>query len=428
MKTFHYFYSAKTLLLLIFSFFYLHLSLAFNSGVISKGESVQYVEFKGLVLDKKSQEALAFASISVAGTNTSVVTNSEGLFSIKLPLHHTNPKVLISYIGYKNREFSLTFDKLEKLRFELEPSSVQLPELSVISSDASELVQAVFNKKNDNYPNYYMSMTAFYRETIKRNKSYVSLSEAVVEIGKQPYGVVKSDDVRLFQSRKKTDYSQLDTLTFKLMGGPFSSLYLDVMKQPEMIFSEQMMQNYEFVFDRSIYQDQQLIFVVDFKQRKSVLEPLYFGKLFIDAENFALKSAIFSFNLSNKEEAARMFVLKKPLNARVIPVEATYRIDYQQKNGKWFFGYSRIELGLKIIWKKKFFNTNYFSAIEMSVTDWGETAEMKSFDYRNQLKPSVIISDEASGFSDPKFWGEFNVIEPEKTIEAAIKKIQKKQR
>jgi hypothetical protein len=31
----------------------------------------------------------------------------------------------------------------------------------------------------------------------------------------------------------------------------------------------------------------------------------------------------------------------------------------------------------------------------------------------------------ASGFSDPDFWGEFNVIEPEKSIETAIKKIQK---
>ena len=35
------------------------------------------------------------------------------------------------------------------------------------------------------------------------------------------------------------------------------------------------------------------------------------------------------------------------------------------------------------------------------------------------------MSDEASGFSDPEFWGEYNVIEPEKPIESAIKKIQK---
>jgi hypothetical protein len=30
-----------------------------------------------------------------------------------------------------------------------------------------------------------------------------------------------------------------------------------------------------------------------------------------------------------------------------------------------------------------------------------------------------------SGFADPNFWGEFNLIEPEKPIETAIRKIQK---
>ena len=31
----------------------------------------------------------------------------------------------------------------------------------------------------------------------------------------------------------------------------------------------------------------------------------------------------------------------------------------------------------------------------------------------------------ASGFSDPNFWGAYNIIEPEKSIESAIKKISK---
>ena len=120
-----------------------------------------------------------------------------------------------------------------------------------------------------------------------------------------------------------------------------------------------------------------------------------------------------------------MFIIRKPVNARVYPIEAKYRMDYREKNGKWYYGYSRIELGLKVIWKKKLFNTNYFSTVEMAVTDWGENAEKKSIAFKDRITPTVIISDEASGFSDLQFWGEFNVIEPEKSIETAIKKIQK---
>ena len=35
------------------------------------------------------------------------------------------------------------------------------------------------------------------------------------------------------------------------------------------------------------------------------------------------------------------------------------------------------------------------------------------------------MSDKAFGFSDPNFWGAYNVIEPEKSIESAIKKIKR---
>jgi hypothetical protein len=38
------------------------------------------------------------------------------------------------------------------------------------------------------------------------------------------------------------------------------------------------------------------------------------------------------------------------------------------------------------------------------------------------------LEDEAIGFSDPDFWGEYNIIEPEKSIESAIKKIQRQLR
>jgi hypothetical protein len=120
-----------------------------------------------------------------------------------------------------------------------------------------------------------------------------------------------------------------------------------------------------------------------------------------------------------------MFIVKKPNNARVYPVEASYRVDYFEKDGKWFFGYSRIELALRINWKRKLFNSTYYSVIEMAVTDWEKATDEISVTRKDRLRTNVIINDEASGFSDPEFWGEFNLIEPEKPIENAIKKIQK---
>ena len=80
-------------------------------------------------------------------------------------------------------------------------------------------------------------MTAFYRETIKRRNRNVSLTEAVVNLYKQPYTNKSKDIVALNKARKSTDYRRLDTVTVKLQGGPYSTLYLDIMKYPEYIFT-----------------------------------------------------------------------------------------------------------------------------------------------------------------------------------------------
>jgi len=417
--------SKKSIFILIILFLTASNRVLANLPVIKKGVKENFIEYKGKIVDKKSGVPLAFASIVVEGENISTISNSEGEFSLKISKEAVNAKVIISFIGYKNKSIALVDLKPEKARIELEPTLVELPELNVISKDAEVLMRAVLDKRGDNYFNVRTLMTAFYRETIKKNRTYVSLSEAVVEVNKQPYTSLNPDAVKLYKARKKADYTKLDTLTFKLQGGPFNSLYLDIMKNPDYLFTENIFTTYEFTFDRSTHMDNKLMYVVDFKQRSNKTEPFYYGKLYIDAQSLALRSAVFSLNIKDKDASARMFIMKKPFNARVYPTETKYRIDYLEKDGKWYYSYSRIELGLRVIWKKKLFNTNYFSVVEMAVTDWGKGSENKSFNFKEKLKPNVIISDEAMGFTDTQFWGEYNVIEPEKSIESAIKKIQK---
>jgi len=408
-------------------FLFLNSSVSFSATISPTSINVQenYIQYNGFVLDFKTNNPLAFANLNIVGTNILSVTNSEGEFSLKVPKNITKPVLKVSFIGYKSKTLVLADLNPQQLLIKLETSAVQLPEIKVISKDANELIDAVLKNRGQNYSNEQQLMTAFYRETIRKNKSYVSLSEAVVEIYKQPINSYRNDVATLFKSRKQADYSKLDTVVFKLMGGPINSLYLDIMKNPDMIFTQDMMNNYEFTFDRSTYMDNRLIYILDFKQQEYKTDPLYYGKLYVDAENLALKSAVFNLDVSNRELSSSMFIIKKPFNAIVYPYVASYRVDYVEKNAKWYYAYSRIELALKINWKKKLFNTNYISVLEMAVTDLKESVEKITVDPKDRLKSTVIISDEADGFSDPSFWGEFNVIEPEKPIEEAIKKIQK---
>ena len=62
---------------------------------------------------------------------------------------------------------------------------------------------------------------------------------------------------------------------------------------------------------------------------------------------------------------------------------------------------------------------------EMAVTDWEKSTKELQPKPKERMKSSIILSDAAVGFSDPDFWGEYNIIEPEKSIESAIRKIKR---
>lgn len=383
-------------------------------------------QYKGKVTDAESNKELVFATLSIEGSNISTVTNTEGEFSLKVPSSMNEGRVTVSFLGYKSKTISLSELKENNNKIALETSVMALSEVNIIvPKNAEELVRETLKNKGGNYFEDPTLMTAFYRETIKKRKKNVSLSEAVVNIHKTPYSSKQRDNVELYKARKSTDYNKLDTLALKLQGGPFNALFVDIMKYPEYVFTEETIPLYTYSFERSARINDKLIYVVSFKQKEiSTNDQLYQGQLYIDAENKILTSAIYSLNITDKNMASQMFVKKKPAKANVYPTEVAYRVDYREKDNKWYYGYSNVLLEFKINWDDRLFNSVYSMTCEMAVTDWEKNLS-GNLRGKEKLRRNIILSDEAIGFSDPDFWGEYNIIEPEKSIESAIKKIQK---
>lgn len=402
----------------------------FPARSLAQDEAAQpFRQFTGRVVDADTGEPLVFATLSLESQNVSTVTNSEGGFLLKVPETLQEGSVTISFLGYQNRSIPLSQFQETDNRIALDVSVTSLQEVDVVvPKDPKALVLETLRNKGDNYFEESTRMTAFYRETIRRRKRNVSLSEAVVTIYKSPYTAVRPDGVELYKARKSTDYSRLDTVALKLQGGPFNALYVDVMKYPDFVFSDDYIDDYDFFFERNTRIDDRPIFVIGFRQKPSVAEPLYQGKLFIDGERKVLTSAIFSLNITDPILASRMFVRRKPANASVTPTEVSYRVDYREKDGRWYYGYSNAILEFKVDWDKKLFNSIYNLTCEMAVTDWEVFPENRIPRGRDRIRSSIILSDEAQGFSDPDFWGEYNIIEPDKSIESAIRKIQRQLR
>lgn len=418
-KTYPYAYKRQWLFALCLSLVSLSLSFAQEASAL--------VEIEGKIINSNSRTEIPQATITLLGTNLSTVSNEEGKFSLKIPATDAGKQINIRALGFKEKTVLLPKNLNKSLRIALDYSTINLDPATLIAyTDARSLVDKVLNKRKDNYVGDKKLMTAFYRETIKNRNKNASLAEAVVAIYKQPYASNKRDQIKMIKSRKDTDYTKLDTITLKLQGGPFSTLYVDVMKYPEYIFAPQNMDGYDFTFGNVTEINGENVLVVKFKQKDEVITPLYEGNLFIGASTLALIKAEYSLRLDNTREVSDMFVRRKPVDVNVKPRNISYEVNYREKNGKWIYGYSKADLSFEVKKRRKLFKSIYSLSCEMAVTDWEAAPADGTWDGQGEINKYIIMADQNIGFGDPEFWGEYNVIEPEKSIESAIKKIQRK--
>jgi hypothetical protein len=303
---------------------------------------------------------------------------------------------------------------------------VNLQEVTIRAEDAAELIDEVLRNIRNNYSTEDMMMTAFYRETIKKRKNYVSISEAVVDIYKSPYeNNFKFDQVKLIQGRKSADVEKMDTILFKVQGGPVTTLLLDIAKNPYILLTEKYQEVYDFTITGIISINDRLHYVLSFEQKSYVSSPYYNGKLYVDMDRLAISETEFELNLENELEAASLFIQKKPIGMSVIPERAAYRAKYTIEEDRWYFSYARAEVKFDVDWDKKLFKTSYATMSEIAITDRSEMAADK-FPTRERFKRSQVLDELVYVFFDQGFWGSYNVIEPDQSIESAIKKLNRK--
>jgi hypothetical protein len=393
-----------------------------------KNDQQNFVTIKGKVVDAETKAPLVFATVAVKESNVAIVTNIDGEFTLKIGDPATSKTLEVSFLGYKNKIVPLS-DLREngyKNVISLETAPIPIREIIVKPLDPVEIVAQAISRIGKNYEAVPNLMTAFYRETIRKNRTYISIGEAVVEIFKAPYANdIRFDGARIYKGRKSSDVQKMDTVLFKLQGGPVSVLQLDIVKNTESILTKEAMEYYNYSLSGVIEIDNKPHYVIDFIQKPSVDMPLFMGSLFIQIETYAITEAEFGFNLANKDAAASIFIRKKPLGMKIIPEIATYRTKYREQNGKLHFVYSRAEVKFKVDWNKKFFNTYYTTMSEIAVTDRTDQEVIK-FAGKEKIKYTDVFSEKVSAFTDKEFWGEYNVIEPDQSIESAIRRLSRK--
>jgi len=390
-------------------------------------DTINFKSYYGRVIDSKSNQTLPFATIEAEGSNIATVSNIDGDFTIKIDRNTDVSQLKISYIGYQNKMVALTnFQDTRSFTVELEPTTIQLKQVTIRPADATELINDVLTNIRNNYSDSPMMMRGFYRETIERGRNYVSISEAVIDIYKGSYtNEYQVDQVKLFKGRKSADVEKMDTVLFKVQGGPNTTILMDVVKNPYILLSEDYQEIYDFKLSDVITIDDRLHYVVSFNQKDNVDDPFYRGKLYIDMDKLAISEAEFELNVENEDEAARLFIQRKPFGMSIIPERAVYRAKYTIEDDRWYFSYARAEVKFKVDWKKKLFNTTYSTMSELAITD--RTNEgIEKFAGRERFRSNQILNEEVYIFFDQDYWEGYNVIEPDQSIESAIRRLNRK--
>ncbi len=411
--------------------FTLLLFLAFeveaSTPAVSVYDTTRYTAVRGIVLNSETHEPVVFASVFIRGTNIGTVSNSNGKFLIKIPLRYADRTLGFSSIGFKTKY--VRADRLNKIvnKVYLDPAVIPIKEVVIRHLDPVHILAAAVEKIPENYSVKPVMMTGFYRESIRKNKKYLSVAEAVLKIYKSAYGknVFGNDRVTIFKGRKAEYAKRKDTIAVKFQGGPLSLSYLDIVKNNGDILSKDIYDDYDYHIDGVIMLDKRETYVIRFDQKDTVSIPLFKGTIYVDAQSLAIAGMEVEISPKQLQKALPYIIRKKPAGLKAQLLGVHILVKYRKIGSKWYLNYLREETGLRLKWAKKLFHSDYTITAETAVTDI-DTKNVEKQKFSQRFKPNDIFSEKVSNFTDPDFWGANNVIEPEVSIQTAIKKISRK--
>ena len=412
----------KTCKYILFCLFLLYLAPA--KAVEEPEDDGRYVTISGIVKDKSDKKALSYASVSIAGSVEATVTNADGEFTFKVKEPVSETALEVSHLGYANARIHLKEGDTELHTVWLTPDTQMLGEVVVSGHNPRELVAEAVKKIPANYSAEADRLTGFYRETARKRRRYINVAEAVIDLHKTPYTQdAGRDRVRILKGRRLLSPKVSDTLAVKLLGGPTAAIYLDVVKNPDLLLSPEVLPLYDFHLEEPATIDERPQYVVSFMPNRKLPYALYYGRFYIDKERLSFTRAEFNLDVSDRYKATQAILHRKPFGLRFKPTEVTYLVDYADRDSKTYLNYVRNEIRFKCDWRRKLFATSYAVVSEMVVTDIKPSAA--DIPVRETFGKDQILSDDASLFFDKDFWGNYNIIQPEESLEKAVSRLKK---
>jgi hypothetical protein len=117
-----------------------------------------------------------------------------------------------------------------------------------------------------------------------------------------------------------------------------------------------------------------------------------------------------------------MLVRKSPPGVKVKPLLAAYVVNYTSRNGVWYLTHIREEVKFKVRKRFNLYNLTFHTTAEMVVTQ-SDTLNIKRFNRNETVRVNDIFIEEIGPY-DESFWGKYNFIKPDESLEEALERIK----
>ena len=135
----------------------------------------------------------------------------------------------------------------------------------------------------------------------------------MIERQKTPYTQEAGRDrVRILKGRRLLSPKASDTLAVKLLGGPTAAIYLDIVKNPDLLLSPEILPVYDFHLEEPAAIDERPQYVASFRPNRKLPYALYYGRFYIDKERLSFPRAEFNLDVSDRYKATTAIPPPKP--------------------------------------------------------------------------------------------------------------------
>jgi len=379
----------------------------------------------GKVTDAETSEPLAYATIGISHRGRGTVTNNNGDFILKITDECLNDTLSVSYVGYMNRQIPVRSLPGNVMTISMERDFIPIPEIIIRVQDPELIIRKTISSIASNYGTTPALLTGFYREGVYRKKEPQIYSEAVVQIYKSPYArSLQNDQVKVIRSRNIENLEAEDTLAVRLKAGLGSTLTLDGMRNMFDFMDPQFFNYYEYHLTDIVTIDGETAFVISFKQKEWVTEPLMKGEVYINVENYGVMLAEFEINPQYVAQTGESYISRLPHDYSMKPEYVRYRTHYRCVDGRYYLSHVRGDLGFLAKGRKKVFSSRFNIFFELAITDY-RTGDVVRFEHEELAPVHSIFSKTITGY-DAEFWKSFDFLKPEDDLMEALEKLKVK--